>query len=177
MAQQISFWLIPALEDQAFFQQIIDRLAAQYDAPRFAPHVTLYFGTFAAEGLPELMQQVVQIVQPAQSLELQVDRLLYTDQFTKTLFVQFHPQPVLTQLSQALEQGAIDPPGFSLNPHLSLTYKLLDSAEKQQLVSEISLPQPTIRFDRLWAVSTPATVQCRADVESWQVLRRVKLSG
>ena len=175
MAQQISFWLIPALEDQAFFQQIIDRFAAKYDAPIFTPHVTLYFGMFAAESLGEMMQRVSRAV-PPQGLELQVDRLLYTDQFTKTLFVQFQPQPLLNQLSQALEQGAIDPPGFSLNPHLSLIYKLLDSAEKQQLASEISLPQSTVRFDRLWATSTFTRVQNRADVESWQVLHQIKLS-
>jgi 2'-5' RNA ligase len=172
--QNISFWLIPTLDDREFFQQTIDRLAAQYDAPRFTPHVTLYFGAFAEESLGELMQQISGTV-PPHGLELRVDRLLYTDQFTRTLFVQFHPQPIATQLSETLSQSDLAPTGFSLDPHLSLMYQALAPATKQQLVTEIQLPRSTVRFDQLWAVCTGTSVQTRADVESWRVLHPVQL--
>jgi 2'-5' RNA ligase len=173
MLQPLSFWLIPTLDDREFFQQIIDRLAACYDAPRFTPHVTLYFGNFAEESLGELMSQVGRTVLP-QGLELRVDRLRYTDQFTRTLFVQFQPQSIATQLSETLAQSDLEPAGFSLDPHLSLIYQTLDPATKQQLVTEIQLPRSTVRFDQLWAVSTCTPVQTRADVESWRVLHQVR---
>jgi 2'-5' RNA ligase superfamily len=170
--QPLSFWLIPTLDDREFFQQIIDRLAARYEAPRFTPHVTLYFGKFAQESVAELLSQVGRTV-TLQGVELRVDRLHYTDQFTRTLFVQFHPQSIATQFSEILAQSDLDPVGFSLDPHLSLIYQPLDLATKQQLVTEIQLPRSIVRFDQLWAVSTGISVQTRADVESWQVLHQV----
>ena len=173
MVRSISFWLIPTIETRSFFQQRIEQLAERYDAPVFTPHVTLYFGVFSAEiDLLDLMRRVTQ---PVKRIELQVDRLLYTDQFTKTLFIQFQPDPILSQLSEALQQQAIGSSGFSLNPHLSLIYKFLSPAEKQKLVAEINPPQTSVQFDQIWATLTSETVENRQDVESWQVLHTPKL--
>ncbi len=81
MKTKVSFWLIPSEEDRGFFQEIIDTLSQEYDAPSFTPHVTIYSGEYAP------------------GLSLKVDKLLYTGEFTKTLFVQFQSSEILRKIS------------------------------------------------------------------------------
>jgi hypothetical protein len=49
-----------------------------------------------------------------------VDKLLYTDEFTKTFFVQFYSSAPLTKISETLKTSSKNPSNFVLNPHLSL---------------------------------------------------------
>jgi len=44
----LAYWLLPAPPAREFFRATIGRLAAQYDAPLFEPHLTLAVGSDAA---------------------------------------------------------------------------------------------------------------------------------
>ena len=112
---KISFWLIPSEDDKAFFQKIIDNLAQEYNAPTFTPHVTIYSGEYAPDESPaELIEKAGREVQ---SFSLKVDKLLYTDSFTKTIFVQFHQNVILSKISDTLQRSSKIPSEFALNPH------------------------------------------------------------
>jgi 2'-5' RNA ligase len=174
VSEKISFWLIPAAEHRSLLQNLINQLASQYSAPRFTPHVTLCYGDFSTDTLATMLQQASQTVK---SFQLQVDCLLYTDQFTKTLFIQLHPSFMLSQIANTLKQGAIVPSNYQLDPHLSLIYKTLEEFEQQKLVAKIELPLTEIWFDQVWAISTSDSVQNREDVESWRVLHTFELSS
>jgi 2'-5' RNA ligase len=115
---KLSFWLIPSEEDRTFFQQIIDTLAQEYGAPVFTPHVTIYSGEVPTdESLAALLEEATLGIQ---SFSLKVDQILYSDEFTKTLFVQFYPNPILSQISETLRSNSKTPSEFNLNPHISL---------------------------------------------------------
>ncbi len=104
MKTKVSFWLIPSEEERAFFQKIIDTLSQEYDALSFTPHVTIYSGEYAPDESPaELIEKATQGVQ---SLSLKVDKLLYTGEFTKTLFVQFQSSEILRKISQNLQSSS-----------------------------------------------------------------------
>lgn len=173
MILNISFWLIPTDSDRLFFQEIINRLADKYDAPRFAPHVTIYSGKFPSEiAIAPLLESVTQSISP---FSLTVDRILHSEQFTKTLFVQFQPNETLSQLSEKLQQQALVPQDYNLNPHLSLMYQVLEPAEKQQLADQIKIPKWEISFDEVRAIATAEKTQTKADVEAWQEIGSIKL--
>jgi hypothetical protein len=165
---KVSFWLIPAEVDRNFFQEIIDTLARTYSAPSFTPHVTIYSGVSRADESPaDFIEKASQGVQP---LSLQVDQLLYSDQFTKTLFVQFYPEVILRQISETLRSSSSQPSDFTLNPHLSLIYQSLSEAQKQDILSQIHLSRSAVFFSEIWAIATPKNVHSREDVESWKVI-------
>jgi len=167
----ISFWLIPG--DRLFFQEMIDRLAEKYDAPPFVPHVTIYSGKYASElAIAPLLKTATQ---HTSLFSLTVDRILYSEQFTKTVFVQFQPNEILKQLSESFQQQALEPHSYTLNPHLSLIYQVLDPVEKQQLAEQIKVPSLEISFDEVRAIATPGQTQTKADVESWQEIGSIKL--
>jgi hypothetical protein len=170
---KISFWLIPSEEDRAFFQEIVDTFAREYDAPVFTPHVTIYSGECTPEESPaELLEQATLGVQ---SFSLKVDQLLYTDQFTKTLFVQFYQNPLLTQISETLHNRSKHPAKYALNPHLSLIYQYLSEEIKKNLITQLCLPKSEVFFNEVRAISTRNQVKGWEDVASWKVIDIRKL--
>ena len=173
MNTKISFWLIPSEEDRAFFQEIIDNLAKEYDAPVFTPHVTIYSGECTPEESPaELLEQATRGVQ---GFRLTVDQLLYTDEFTKTLFVQFYPNSILSQISESLHRCSKKPSEYELNPHLSLIYQYLSEEIKQELITKLNLPKSEVFFNEVRAISAGNQVKGWEDVESWEVISIRKL--
>lgn len=170
---KVSFWLIPSEEDRAFFQDIIDNLAQEYDAPVFTPHVTIYSGEYTPEESPaELLENAIQGIQ---SFSLRVDKLLYTDQFTKTLFVQFYQNPILTQISQTIHNCSKHASEFALNPHLSLIYQYLTEEIKKNLITQLSLPKSEVFFNEVRAIYTRNQVKGWEDVVNWEVIDIRKL--
>ncbi|HEY9605324.1 MAG TPA: 2'-5' RNA ligase family protein [Allocoleopsis sp.] len=168
MATKVSYWLIPSQEDRAFFQDMIDTLAREYDAPSFTPHVTIYSGDSAPNESPdELIEQAIQGVRP---FSLKCDRILYSPEFTKTLFVQFQPNSILSQISHSLQSNSKHPSDYTLNPHLSLIYQQMSEETKKKLATSLTLPKSEVIFDEVMAISSPERTQTREDVESWQVI-------
>lgn len=173
MKTKVSFWLIPSEDDKAFFQKIIDNLAQEYNAPTFTPHVTIYSGEYAPDESPsELIEKAQGEVQ---SFSLKVDQLLYTNSFTKTIFVQFHQNVILSKISDTLQRSSKIPSEFALNPHLSLIYQNLNEEIKKNIITSIRLPKSEVFFDEVRAISTPEKVQKRENVESWKVISTRKL--
>ncbi|HAG83677.1 MAG TPA: cyclic phosphodiesterase-like protein [Cyanobacteria bacterium UBA12227] len=165
---KVSFWLIPSEQDRSFFQDIIDSLAKEHNAPTFTPHVTIYSGEYIPdESLDELIEKATQRVQP---FSLRVDSISYTNEFTKTVFVQFQPHPILTQISETIHRNSLHPSDFTLNPHLSLIYKHLSEEIKIDLANSIKLPKSEVFFNEVRAISTPNQTQNREDVENWKVI-------
>ncbi len=172
MKIKVVFWLIPSEEDRAFFQEIIDTLAQEYDAPTFTPHVTIYSREYTPdESLSELIENATQGIQ---KFNLSVDKLLYTDEFTKTLFVQFHTNRLLTKISETLKNSSKKSSQFNLNPHLSLIYKEMNEETKINLTTSLAWKKSEVCFDEVRAISTPERVKTREDVESWKVTCRRK---
>ncbi|MGG6263526.1 hypothetical protein ACQ4M3_04100 [Leptolyngbya sp. AN03gr2] len=154
---KVAFWLIPS--DRDFYQSLIHDLAQRYNAPIFQPHVTLYSGNFERDRILEFVQTSIDIT-------LEIDRIQYSDQFTKTLFIQLVPNPQLEQLSQSIQ--AFFGSSYSLDPHLSLIYARLDEAEQRSLSQQIQLQDQAIHFDRFTLIEIPSKPQTREDVEAWR---------
>jgi hypothetical protein len=152
---KIAFWLIPAEPDRTIYQSLIRDFAHRYNAPTFAPHVTLH--SCKVETL-HAFQSVIDIV-------LEFDQISYSDSFTKSLFIQFLSNSQLDQLSESFRQKIESP--FILNPHLSLIYANLPESEKRSLIPEIPV-KPSIRFDQIRAIEIPTSIQTREDVEKFR---------
>lgn len=160
---KVSFWLIPAEPDRAFYQSLINTLAHQYNAPMFQPHITIHSGACDLDKVLEFLQS---IHQHQLEISLEVDRVRYSEQFTKTLFIQLCSNSELEQLSESI-QRYFDAT-FELDPHLSLIYAPLTEMEKRSLTEQLQLSDRVIRFDRVCAIETPNKTQTREDVEAWR---------
>jgi hypothetical protein len=173
MTTRVSFWLLPAEGDRLIFEAMIARLAQAYDAPVFAPHVTLYSGEYADHENPSAILQ--QAIQGMDAVALTVDSIRTTSAFTKTLFVQFVPSEQLNTLSDRLRQLSATPSDYRLDPHLSLLYKHMPEADQQRATETISLPQTQVSFDAVAGNVSPTPTRSRDDVERWEMRWRMSL--
>lgn len=168
----ITYWLCPTEPARTHLTEVINELAARFDAPAFEPHVTLYVTNAGQERPAEVLAKVLPGRQPGRLSAL---RLGYSDKFTQTLFVRFAPDADLARLSEDLRRASASPGDYELNPHLSLLYKAMAPETKRELADSITLPFADVSFDIVKAVLSPARIESREDVESWRVVTEQKL--
>jgi hypothetical protein len=154
MSQELCtvLWLVPGEPARAFFRATIQRLAQELNAPVFEPHLTLGFGS------PEQVQEI-----DTAAIKLPVSGLAWSEQFTKTLFLRCRLTAPLAQLRSSLGMESL---GF--DPHLSLLYRTMPVEEKESRAATITVPFPSVTFDRVVAVRCPAETKSRDDVEKWE---------
>jgi hypothetical protein len=169
----IAHWLIPAEPARGFFQDLINDLARRYDAPVFEPHVTVYVGSDSTDTVDATLSKAARDCEP---IVLQTLEVGHSDEFIKTLFVEFGLNPKLRQLNRLIRKAAEDS-GYELKPHLSLLYNTMTVQTRRWLASSIQVPFSQVTFDWLKAVRCISPTQSRADVEVWRVVSGKALRG
>jgi len=163
----IAYWLIPAEPAHRFLQNLINDLAGRFDAPVFEPHVTIYVGADSTDALETVLSKAAQTCKP---IVLQALEVSHSDEFIKTLFVEFGLNSKLRQLNQVIRSAAQDSSDYDLKPHLSLLYKRMSVQTRRQLARSIEMPFSQVVFDSLKAVRCISPTLSRADVEVWRVV-------
>jgi 2'-5' RNA ligase len=169
----IAYWLIPAEPARSFFQGLINELAQHYDAPVFEPHVTVFVGGNRIGAAQRALSQVALEAELTNIKTLGIDQ---SDEFIKTLFVQFAPNRRLRRINETIRDAAKDSSRYDLKPHLSLLYKTMPVATRRDLAASIGAPYSDVSFDAVKAVRCASPTQTRGDVEAWRVLASAKLS-
>jgi len=146
---------------------LINDLARRYDAPVFEPHLTIYVGADSTDALETVLSKAAQTCKP---IVLQALEMSHSDEFIKTLFVEFGLNSKLRQLNQVIRSAAQDSSDFDLKPHLSLLYKRMSVQTRRQLARSIEMPFSQVVFDSLKAVRCISLTLSRADVEVWRVV-------
>jgi 2'-5' RNA ligase len=163
----IAYWLIPSEPRHTSFQQIIDDLARRYGAPAFEPHVTIHVGTDRADAAKNALGHAARKCNPIGLTPLGTDQ---SDEFIKTLFVQFAANAELRKANHIIRAAANDSSPYELNPHLSLLYKNVSAAVRRELAASISIPLSEVTFDAIKAVRCISPTRSRTDVEAWHVV-------
>ena len=169
----IAYWLMPADPARTFFQGLIEELARQFDAPVFEPHVTVHVGEDQADAAEKALSRGSR---ECQRINLELLGIDQSDEFIKTLFVQFAPDKKLQRLNAIIRAAAQDPVRYQLDPHLSLLYKNIPAAARRAPADSIKVPFSEVTFDALKAVRCVSPTQSRADVQAWQVMATRELS-
>lgn len=169
----VVYWLIPAEPARRFLAATIAELAARFDAPLFEPHVTLYATQTGHEDPAHVLTRALA---DCQSFRLSAQDIQHSDEFTKTVFVQFAPSPPLANLSRTLRQASTRHDEYELNPHLSLIYQAMPRATRAVVAASVSLPFTEVLFDSVKAIRSPAQVRSRPDVEAWLVEAEQRLT-
>jgi len=163
----LTYWLIPAEPARSYFRSLIQDLAQRFDAPVFEPHVTLYVAEPGNEDPAGVLKETLRHIKPP---SLSITAIHYSDEFTKTLFVEFWPDESLARLKRKLRASSASQHEYQLNPHLSLIYKTMSPETKMQLANSVRLPFDEVRFDSAKAVISPAKMESSAAVEAWRVV-------
>ena len=169
----IAYWLIPSEPAHSFFQQIINDLARRCDAPVFEPHVTIHVGADRASPAENALGDAARECKAIRLTPLGIDQ---SDEFIKTLFVQFAMSAELRKINNVIREAANDSAQYELKPHLSLLYKKMEAAARRELAASIDVPFSEVTFDAIKAVRCVSPTQSRTDVEAWHVVWAQALS-
>jgi hypothetical protein len=161
----IAYWLIPSEPVRSFFQRIINDLARRHDAPVFEPHVTVHVGTDQAHAGENALRETARQCKLVRLRPIGIDQ---SDEFIKTLFLQFAINAELRQINDLIRDATNNSSEYELKPHLSLLYKNLPAATRNELLASIIVPFSEIAFDSLQAVRCVSPTQNGADVEAWE---------
>lgn len=101
----IAYWLVPSEPAHSFFQQIINDLARRCDAPVFEPHVTIPVGADRADPAENALGDAARKCKAIGLTPLGVEQ---SDEFIKTLFVQFALSAELRKLNNVIREAAND---------------------------------------------------------------------
>jgi 2'-5' RNA ligase len=169
----IAYWLIPSEPAHSFFQQIINDLARRCDAPVFEPHLTIHVGADRADAAENAPGAAALKCKAIELTPLGIDQ---SDEFIKTLFVQFAMSAELRKINNVICEAANNSGQYELKPHLSLLYKEMEAAARRELADSIDVPFSEVTFDAIKAVRCVSPTQSRADVEAWHVVQAQALS-
>jgi hypothetical protein len=170
----IAYWLIPSEPAHSFFQRMINDLARRCDAPVFEPHVTIHVGADPSDAANNALGAAAR---ECKFIGLKPLGINQSDEFIKTLFVQFAMSAELSKINGIIRKSANDWSQDELKPHLSLLYKNLAVATRRELAASINVPLSEVTFDRITAVRCVSPTECGADVEAWRVVAAASLSG
>jgi 2'-5' RNA ligase len=165
-----AYWLIPSGSEWELLREVMGILCKGFDAPGFAPHLTVLV-TSQSHSPRKVLEQV-----RAAPIRLNVRDVGFSSQYTKTLFVRFKPSAQLKQLTTDLSRATRSRGRPARDPHISLLYKKLPRAVKAQLASFLRLPFRRVVFDSIQAVRCVSPTKTRADVEAWRVVARRSLT-
>ena len=169
----LAYWLIPAEPAWSYFRSLIKDLATRFDAPEFEPHLTTYVTQAGNDDPTTVLEEAFANFQ---SLRLSSTGIDYSDEFTKTLFVQFRADETLTRLSGKLRSASVAPCEYQLNPHLSLIYQKMPPEMKMQIANSLCLPFSEVEFDSVKAIVSPAKIETSDDVNSWRAVATQRLT-
>jgi sulfur relay (sulfurtransferase) DsrC/TusE family protein len=149
MALEYTFWLVPSEPLKSKLQNIVDALALEFDAPKFDPHVTLYWGP---SNEVEARAAVAKTAAQFGPVKLEVETLEQSADFTKTFFIQFRISPYAQSMCEAMRKNFATPSSYILNPHLSLLYKHMPEDQRRKLCDRPLTPPGSYLFDSVAAV-------------------------
>jgi hypothetical protein len=164
---EFTLWLTPCEPLRSTLRSIIGRLAASLDAVEFEPHMTVYCGPSTEAEAHAVARMIAKQFRP---IELTADRLLHTERYTKTLFVQFQESAAAQRMFEAAAAGYSRQSNYILNPHLSLLYKTLPEAERRELCETLEAPMGDYRFDRIRMIETELPIEDAGPVRRWRVV-------
>ena len=164
MASHCSIWLTPADDDQAYLQNMIRGLSSEHKAPVFSPHCTLYSpADLAKSELEEILEHVAEGILP---LTVTVDKLNFTSNIWKTVFIELEKSQELAWLQQKLVRRIPAPKQYDFAPHISLIYSAMPT--EKEIIKKLPL-RNSYKMNKISAVETGL------DVVNWKNIAEVKL--
>jgi putative hydrolase of the HAD superfamily len=161
----IAYWLLPETTARKVFVEKIRELARQFDAPAFVPHVTVFIAPENSRNPAEVLNELGAVM-----IDLTIRSIRFSEQFTKTLVVQFEGNDALQELGDNICRASKAPERYIIDPHLSLLYANLALETKKQLAEQIAFPVYEVPFGAICAMRCARPTTTALEVERWRLL-------
>lgn len=173
MSLNISLILVPAKEQEIKIRESINLLAHKYHSYPFVPHITVYhFGTTSL--LDEITNFIDTKLTDIHPFSLEMDKIDYSDVFTKTLFATYKINSSLSHLYDTFHNQFKIISDYALTPHLSMIYKNgMKNKDKEREIAGLNLPKKLI-IDRLYVITKiSGSIKEEKDILLWNTAHKI----
>jgi putative hydrolase of the HAD superfamily len=171
--QRYSVFLTPSDANFKYTANLIRELCGKYDMPAFEPHVTVYSGILSdLDALKKVVSTAVYGIGP---FSLHVRRVGCSDEYFRSLYIEFEEDPVLREIHERIHAGAGSDSGYELFPHLSLLYSDMPLGNKKALAKRVVMDRSAIHFDQVKIVTPRNREEGWRDTGQWQTVFRARL--
>lgn len=168
--QKHSLWIVPKNTEGDTLQRFIHRLADDYSAPRFVPHLTLVANilTQSGEEYSNVLETSKQLAQATEPFNITFDGFGHTDEEFRCLFLKIAPNESLEALYANTEKlfPQVSDEHFRAMPHLSVLYGDYSLVQKREIIEKHKENQIT---STTFSVSSFDLFLTNSPVESWRV--------
>jgi len=163
-SKDYSLWLMPKGEIYHKFAEVIKKLAKEYHAPVFQPHITLLGEIEQPED--EVIRKAEQLASGQKPFPITLRQIDYQDYHFRALFVKAGVTEPLLNLHEKAKRlfGMENIPPYM--PHLSLLYGNYPEDIKERIISEIGRDQ-TARFE----INSVHLIR-GGEVGEWEVIKK-----
>lgn len=178
MKNLYSIWLVPQKSDEQYLEKIINKLALDYSAPSFIPHLTLFTEKNPSKNISlEKLQQIINAVfKHQQPFEITKTGIGQSDYFWKTVFLEFELNETLRRLFESISEKT-DKRDISLfKPHISLIYKTLTKEERIKIAESVQSKNKFI-LDKVFVNIPKEGDNDFSDIENWRHLYKKTLNN
>ena len=168
--KRYSLFLMPHGGLAQELERLIAKLARQYDAPIFEPHITLLGGLSGRQS--ELTTQTQALACELKPFEITLTDAAYLDEYFRCLFIDVAPSEEITAahaLAKQLFGGSVD---RVFRPHLSLLYANLEAQRKEKILDHIGR-----RFERSFLAERVALYCIEGPPPDWYCVKGLPLTG
>src|SRR5687767_1203774 len=167
-------WVLLSENDNNKLTRILTELSKKYsNGDIFTPHISV--NGSAQLPLTEAGKAATDAIEDIHKFEVQKESIKYSDEWSKTLYIQIKNNPNLTKISERLNKTFRKGKApYTLDPHISLLYKEgLDNKVKENLALNLKVP------DRYTvtsiAVATPGKTDDWRNYRNWKIVYRKDL--
>lgn len=171
---EFCFWLVPAEPLRETLQAVIRRLAAEFDAVAFQPHVTVFVGKSTDAAARRIVSEIANRFAP---ITLPFKRIAAYALFSQALVIELEGSETLRSMFTAIRTSSDRNSAYVLRPHLSLMYQSVTEQNRRDLYRVLDVPTGEYRFDALSVVEIEAPFIRVEQIRRWRTVAHSGFKG
>ena len=159
-------WFLFDKSDQEYISKIIKELSNQHSCPVFIPHITAH-GLIDSE-FDEIEKIVLSSIKGIKSFFIEKNKVSFSDDFWKTLFIEISQNKNLTEINKKLKVSLPLLQKYDFLAHISLMYKNISKNEKQKLATSIITKNS-------FKISGLCIIEFSQSIAGWKIIKKYSL--
>jgi len=161
-------WFLFDKSDHEYLSSIIQKLSNQYNCHSFIPHITAH--GIINTNIEQIDKIITDSIKGIKSFFIEKNKLTFTDNFWKTLFIDISPNQKMVEINKKLRNDLPLKQDYDFSPHISLMYKKINEKEKEKL-------EATIITKNNFKISKLGILKFSENINEWKIIQEYSLNG
>jgi 2'-5' RNA ligase len=132
-----AIWLVPDEKDTVYLKRIIENLSAEFNSPKFVPHITI-FGIFD-QNIKKIEKEIEKAVKGISPFKIKKSNIGHSDNIWKTLYLEVIMNKEIENIHNRLNHSFKIEEKEKFFPHISLLYKKINEKNRIKIQKQLKV--------------------------------------